>query len=1403
MYPNDQDVTVVSPIRALDFDLFGNPVVNPADGLTVLERHARVAAELLRCKAAWIDAPGRISARFPRKTPRESTKMPLEELLVLLFEGAMPRELTILPDLAVLSETTASIESGYRFLIAAPLVSAAGATVGVIAAADTKPRNLTAAQVDSFKDIALLAAREVECEPTLTAMTASLPSAHSSSEAEARIATEFLNQCPLPAWIVDHASGKIVNVNHAATTQYGYTRSQFLNLDSSVDLRAGGTGNSHAAAASQVTLAHRDRDGLTFEVELVSIPATHDGRAARLEIARNISVWRDLADRSRFESSVLSQISDAVIAVDLDFRITYWNHVAEQMYDWPAEGAIGKLLPDVVQPQWIDAEAERDASVALLSEGHWTGEVIHRRRNGEEVHIESTATAIRTEDNRVVGFFCLNRDITDRKKMEVSLQDSEQRYRSLFDFHPNAVVLIDPDGKFVCANLACKSILGYTPDELAGLSFLSLVDPKDRVRALEMFERAMRGEPTSFEYTGLQKSGDKVSLDGVALPVIVDAQIVGVYAISHNVGESKRLQGIVAAENEVLQCLAANRPLHVLVDRLITSIEERYDTLRCAVTVAAGANRQCLVTAPGVPDSARNLLLQQPPIPPNSTIEQAASSHGRAISANIAADSEAAGQREFALSIGAHSACTTPIIGTSGDVLGTFTFYSKECRAPSAEELKMSDRAASLLRIAIESDQVHLRLLLTERAMNSTVASVVITDPTAPNRPIIYVNRAFEHTTGFREEDVVGRGVSILHGPETDPAQIEEIEAAIEAERECNALIKYYKADGTTYWSSSSISPVRDSSGRLTHMIEVQNDVTKMMQALDSARDSEQRFRHLIENASDMVMVLEEQGGIRYVSPAVERMMGFSPEEVVGRGIFEFVHPDDLLATRALFRRLLNSTEEVMTVELRNQRKDGSWCHIEATTQNLLQKPGVRGIVVNARDLSERKLAKDRLDHIAYHDVLTDLPNRLLFNDYLNKAIANARRRAAMVAVLFLDLDRFKVINDTLGHSVGDELLQNVAERLVATAREGDTVARWGGDEFTIILTSVSNARDAARVAQRIIGSLSEPFVVSGHELYITATIGISMFPNAGDDVETLVRNADTAMYRAKEEGQNHYQFYTPKMNAGAGERLALESRLRRALEREEFVLHYQPQIDARTGRTMGAEALVRWQHPDMGLVTPKDFIPLAEETGLIVPIGDWIMRAACLQARAWQESGVEHLRVAVNLSARQFSQRDLQQMVVRMLKDTGADPTWLELELTESLLINCENRVVAAMKDLAAIGVSVSIDDFGVGYSSYSYLKRYPVSALKIEQSFVRGMLTDAHDHAIVQSIITMAHKLGLHVIAEGVETRAQSELLCASQCDILQGYFFSRPMPAPDFTKLISKEWTLREDEVVGVPG
>ncbi len=430
--------------------------------------------------------------------------------------------------------------------------------------------------------------------------------------------------------------------------------------------------------------------------------------------------------------------------------------------------------------------------------------------------------------------------------------------------------------------------------------------------------------------------------------------------------------------------------------------------------------------------------------------------------------------------------------------------------------------------------------------------------------------------------------------------------------------------------------------------------------------------------------------------------------------------------------------------------------------------------------------AKETIHRLTFMDTLTGLPNRLLFHDRLTHALAAARRKQRHLAVLVVDLDRFNLINDTLGHETGDLLIRAISERLKSCLRDCDTVARLGGDEFTVLLTEIANVEDALLVAQRIVDELSCAFTIDERELLLTTSIGISLYPADGEDSMALVKNANAALYRAKENG-NTYQHYAPAMNATSAERLALDNSLRRALERNELLLYYQPQLDLRTGNIVGAEALIRWRHPDLGLVSPAKFIPLAEDTGLIIPITEWVLKTACEQTMAWHREGYDGLRISVNLSGKHFRHRNLGHTITKALEETGLPPSCLELELTESILMENQDSTIEILRLLNYLGIQFSIDDFGTGYSSFSYLKRFPINTVKVDQSFVRDLTASPDDAAIVTAIIAMAHRMRLKVLAEGVETAEQLAFLTAHACDEMQGYFFSRPVPPDEFRELL----------------
>ncbi len=545
-------------------------------------------------------------------------------------------------------------------------------------------------------------------------------------------------------------------------------------------------------------------------------------------------------------------------------------------------------------------------------------------------------------------------------------------------------------------------------------------------------------------------------------------------------------------------------------------------------------------------------------------------------------------------------------------------------------------------------------------------------------------------------------------------------------------------------------------------------DITDRKQAETALRDSEERYRLMAENSTDLIARTTPEGIFVYASDALRNLLGYEPSEVIGTAIRELIHPDDRPALREIVPNAVGQT-----FSYRARRKGGSFVWFESTTRAILDETGqVSEIVSVSRDISERRRAEEQIEYQAYHDALSGLPNRLLFRDRLTIALAHAKRQHASLVVMFLDLDRFKIVNDTLGHSLGDALLRVVAERLKSVLREGDTIARMGGDEFTVLLSDLKHDGDAAKIAQKLLDTVAQPVRVEGHELYVTTSIGIALFPNDGDTAEALLKNADSAMYRAKELGRNSFQLCTPAMNTRAAERLSVENALRRAIEREELVLHFQPLVRLDTREMVGMEALLRWNRPGHGIVPPATFIGIAEETRMIVPIGEWVLREACRQARA-----LGMRRVAVNLSPRQFQQSDLADVVSRALEESGLDPRLLELEITESTAMFHTERSIATLTGLRDLGVSIALDDFGTGHSSLSYLRRFPIDRVKIDREFIAEIDKSRSNRAIVSAIVAMAHGLDLAVTAEGVETEAQVEFLREQKCEEVQGFLFGRP--------------------------
>jgi diguanylate cyclase (GGDEF)-like protein/PAS domain S-box-containing protein len=553
----------------------------------------------------------------------------------------------------------------------------------------------------------------------------------------------------------------------------------------------------------------------------------------------------------------------------------------------------------------------------------------------------------------------------------------------------------------------------------------------------------------------------------------------------------------------------------------------------------------------------------------------------------------------------------------------------------------------------------------------------------------------------------------------------------------------------------------------------------------------QQRAEVTLNSIGDAVLSTDIPGHVTYLNPIAERMTGWTRQQALGRPVAEVFRIVDGDTREPAQNPMLQAIALDRIVHLASNclliRRDAVEMAVEDAASPIHDRGGqVIGAVMVFKDVSEARALSQQAVYLAQHDYLTDLPNRLLLNDRLTQAIALARRHGHRLAVLFLDLDQFKHVNDSLGHAIGDALLQSVAQRLTTRVRGSDTVSRQGGDEFVVLLSEVEDADDAAASVQKIIAALVAPHEVAQHQLHVTVSIGISLYPDDGPDAETLIKCADTAMYHAKGRGRNTYQFFEGEMNARAVERQWIEAGLHRALARREFVLHYQPKIDLETGAMTGAEALIRWMHPERGLMLPKDFVPVAEDCGLIVPIGHWVLREACRQARAWIDEGRRPMAVAVNISALEFRDPRFLENVRAVLKESGLAPRYLELELTEHSLIQHAESTTLALQGLKHMGVEVAIDDFGTGYSNLSYLRQFPTSVLKIDQSFVHEISADRVGTSIVCAVISMGKSLGHRVIAEGVETEEQLTFLQAQHCGEGQGYYFSRPLAADEFVML-----------------
>jgi diguanylate cyclase (GGDEF)-like protein/PAS domain S-box-containing protein len=711
-------------------------------------------------------------------------------------------------------------------------------------------------------------------------------------------------------------------------------------------------------------------------------------------------------------------------------------------------------------------------------------------------------------------------------------------------------------------------------------------------------------------------------------------------------------------------------------------------------------------------------------------------------------------------------------IPTGKGVFGAVLAYSTESRIFEDYEIAFLKSVANLVGEAVELARAEQARRRSESRFQQLIASTLDTVISLDsNANVIEWNPQAEVAFGLRARDVVGKPLP------TDilPALPEAIASGL-PHRRFESVAR--RVGGEQFPVEVIVDPV--GVGEEQSFTAFIRDISDRKRALLELEQREQRFRALVEKSWSGVALLDSDLAFTYVGSSTQRLLGYSERELMQTSFLGYIHPRDRQAAREVFIELAATANREAHAELRFLHKNGTWIWLEAFGQNLLHDSSVNAVVVNYRDITQRKATEKQLEYQAYYDALTGLPNRLLFRDRVVNAIAQAKRHRRGIAVMYLDLDHFKLVNDGLGHSVGDGLLSEVAARLQGSIRASDTISRLGGDEFTILLNDTSSTDAIFAISRKILQSLARPFHVNGHELFVTASIGISLFPADGEDVETLLKCADSAMYRAKELGRNQAQLFTPSMNEKYVRRLAVEQSLHHAMEREELEVYYQPIYEGSGRKVVGLEALLRWNEPGRGVIEPVEFIHLAEETGLIVSIGEWVIRRSCAQLREWHDAGLTDLRMNVNISAPQLQQPNFGEIVVEALRENKLSKNMLQLEITESVAVQNIDLTMQVLREIRRQGIGIAIDDFGTGQSSLIYLKRFPIDAIKIDQAFVRDVTGEESAAAIVSYIINLAHMLRLEVIAEGVETEEQYEFLKKQGCDRMQGFLLGKPMPA-----------------------